>query len=244
MALINRQTLKNYFKKGGFATEKHFEDLIDSTINAVDDGINVDQEEGLRLSATSKSNRLLSFFKKSNQRIPDFKIDINKNNTDSLTISNNDEHPILALQKNGRVGINTEHPNYELDVNGTLGVKKQIGTYIKGVAPADGAWHDIAYNLDGISSFEINAQAMGKVGQGYYSVCHAIALSTFGGNHSKSKINITEAHYETFRNKIQLKWVGDMHNYALQIRTRRHYGIDEQTGEPFQIKFNVINLSF
>ena len=38
MALINRQTLKNYFKKGGFATEKHFVDLIDSSLNVVDDG--------------------------------------------------------------------------------------------------------------------------------------------------------------------------------------------------------------
>ena len=46
MALIDRQTLKNYFKKGGFATEKHFVDLIDSSLNVVDDGISIQRENG------------------------------------------------------------------------------------------------------------------------------------------------------------------------------------------------------
>mgnify|MGYP003309971067 CR=1 FL=1 len=47
MALINRQTLKNYFQKGGFATEKHFVDLIDSSLNIVDDGISINQKQGI-----------------------------------------------------------------------------------------------------------------------------------------------------------------------------------------------------
>mgnify|MGYP003326003138 CR=1 FL=1 len=41
MAIVNRNTLKNFFKKGGFAKENHFVDLIDSTINSVDDGIQI-----------------------------------------------------------------------------------------------------------------------------------------------------------------------------------------------------------
>ena len=36
MASKNRETLKNYFKKGGFATEKEFSDLIDSSMNLID----------------------------------------------------------------------------------------------------------------------------------------------------------------------------------------------------------------
>ena len=44
MALINRNTLKNYFKKGGFAKENHFVDLIDSTLNSVDDGIEINKK--------------------------------------------------------------------------------------------------------------------------------------------------------------------------------------------------------
>ena len=41
MASKNRETLKNYFKKGGFATEKEFSDLIDSSMNLIDDGISI-----------------------------------------------------------------------------------------------------------------------------------------------------------------------------------------------------------
>ena len=65
MALINRQTLKNYFQKGGFATEKHFVDLIDSSLNQVDDGISMNAEHGFKLNPHGYSTRLISFFKKS-----------------------------------------------------------------------------------------------------------------------------------------------------------------------------------
>lgn len=244
MALINRQTLKNYFKKGGFATEKHFEDLIDSSLNAIDDGINVNSKEGLRLSKASKSNRLISFFKQSNQRASDFNLDFESNKKDQLSFKNSSEETILSLNKDKKVGINTNHPSYELEINGTIGIKNQVGTFTKGNVPADGIWHNIVENLDGIISLEINARAQGKIGQGYYSVCHAFALSTFGGRRSRSRIKITEAHYETFRNKIQFRWVGDMHSFALQTRTRRHYGINPETGETFTIDYNIINHSF
>ena len=63
MALINRQTLKNYFKKGGFATEKHFVDLIDSSLNVVDDGISIQRENGLKINPIGFSTKLISFSK-------------------------------------------------------------------------------------------------------------------------------------------------------------------------------------
>ena len=74
MALINRQTLKNYFQKGGFATEKHFVDLIDSSLNKVDDGISMNSEYGFKLNPHGYSSRLISFFKKATQKEPDFSI--------------------------------------------------------------------------------------------------------------------------------------------------------------------------
>ena len=70
MALINRQTLKNYFKKGGFATEKHFVDLIDSSLNVVDDGISIQPQNGLKINPIGFSTKLISFFKKSTQKSP------------------------------------------------------------------------------------------------------------------------------------------------------------------------------
>ena len=59
MALINRETLKNYFKKGGFATEKHFVDLIDSSLNVVDDGIAIKPEYGLKINPLALNSKLI-----------------------------------------------------------------------------------------------------------------------------------------------------------------------------------------
>ena len=50
MATKNRETLKNYFKKGGFATEKQFIDLIESSMNVIDDGISMQPKTGLKIN--------------------------------------------------------------------------------------------------------------------------------------------------------------------------------------------------
>lgn len=242
MALINRQTLKNYFKKGGFATEKHFVDLIDSSLNAVDDGISIKPEHGLKLSPLNLSTRLISFFKKSIQKEPNFTIDLDSDNSKGLAFKNAESKTILKFDEDGKIGVNTNLPTYDFDVNGVLGIKSKTGTYINGSAPADGKWHTLIDNLDGLNGFEIMASARGKVGSGYYSLSHTIALSTFGGRLSRSKIKSTTAFYESFRNKIQLRWVGKIHNYKLEIRTRRNYGIDVNTGTYFNINYNVVQL--
>ena len=243
MALINRQTLKNYFKKGGFATEKHFEDLIDSSINAVDDGITINKEDGFKLTSPDKSTKLLSFYNKSNQDHADFSLNIKHEGNVGLFVKSQESNPALTITPFNKIGVNKATPEYDLDVNGTIGYKHRIGTYAVGSVPADGSWHTIISELDGVKSFEINALAAGKVGKGYYAACHAIAISTFGGRLSRSKIKLTQAHFESFRNKIQLRWRGDMHNFRLEIRTRRNYGVDDKTGDAFKIKFNVTDLS-
>jgi hypothetical protein len=70
-------------------------------------------------------------------------------------------------------------------------------------------------------------------------MAHAIALSTFGGRSSRNKIKNTHAYYGSFLNRLSFRWVGEMHNYELQVKTRRHYGVNEQDGQPYKIKFNV-----
>ena len=64
MAIKNKETLKNYFKKGGVVSEKHFIDLIDSSMNVIDDGISVDPKNGLRINPTGIFTTLISFSKK------------------------------------------------------------------------------------------------------------------------------------------------------------------------------------
>jgi len=242
MALINRQTLKNYFKKGGFATEKHFNDLIDSSINSVDDGISKTSDHGLKLSPLKKDSKLLSFFKRITQEYSNYSFNLDNNDSEGLSINNHDNSTIIKFNKEGNVGINTNNPNYNLEVNGTLGVKSKIGLFKTGSVPADGNWHSILTDLDGINGFEITAKATGKTGSGCYSVSHVIALSTFGGRRSKHKIKTTTAYYEKYFHRLSFRWFGEMNSYGLQVRTLKSYGICSETKESYQIKFNVLNL--
>jgi hypothetical protein len=116
------------------------------------------------------------------------------------------------------------------------------GTFVEGQVPGDAKWHDIIAELDEIHAFEIMAQISGKKGSGRYAIAHAIALATFGGYLSKWSIRKTAANYGGFLNQLQFRWTGSVNNYALQVRTRRHYGLNDQNAEPYQIKFHVTQL--
>jgi hypothetical protein len=242
MALINRQTLKNYFKKGGFATEKHFVDLIDSSLNVVDDGISIQREHGLKISPIGFSSKLISFFRKSTQKSPEFSFELDQANAPGLSVQGDNDKSIIKVKKEGLVGINTLDPKYTFDVNGTVGMGSRVGTHAIGSVPGDGSWHSILSNLDGVNGYEVTANIKGKLGSGRYSIAHAIALSTFGGRSSRNKIKTTVASYGSFFYKISFRWYGDVHNYELQVKTSRHFGIDEKTGSPFPISFNVVKL--
>ena len=242
MALINRQTLKNYFKKGGFATEKHFVDLIDSSLNVVDDGISIKAEHGLKINPIGFSSKLMSFFKKSTQKSPEFSIELDQANSPGLSVQGENDKSIIKVKKEGFVGINTRDPKYSLDVNGPVGMSSRVGTHALGSVPGDGSWHSILSNLNGVNGYEIIANIKGKPGSGRYSIAHAIALSTFGGRSSRNKIKTTVASYGSFFYKISFRWYGEVHNYELQAKTTRHFGINEKTGSPYPISFNIVKL--
>ena len=242
MPSINRNTLKNYFKKGGFAKENHFIDLIDSSINSVDDGIRINKKDGLKLSKSISSNKLISFFKTVNQENSQYSFDLNKDDIDGLSISDNNNKTIFKVNENRKIGLNKDNPEFDLDVSGIIGLESRTGNFVKGFAYGDGNWHDIITGLDGLNSFEINASIKGNPKSGRYCILHAFALSTYGGRASKSKINSTTAYYGFFLNKIVLRWTGEIHNYNLQIRTRRNYGVNPLNGEPFKIQYNITKL--
>lgn len=241
MAIINRQTLKNYFTKGGFAQEKNFVDLIDSMVNLVDDGIEKSIDFGLKLSPLKNNAALISFFNKISNKKPNFSLNLNESSPDKLTLNNENNKEIISFKSNGNIGVNNSNPIHNFDVKGTIGTQSLVGTYLQGEVPADGNWHNVITNLDDISAFQITASARGMIDKGYYAVIHAIALSTFGGRDSKWKINETHAYYEYRRNKIQLRWFGEMHNYGLQIRTRRNYK-SQSASDEYKITFNILNL--
>lgn len=245
MAQKNKETLKNYFKKGGFITEKEFVDLIDSSMNVIDDGISIKPENGLRINPIGIFSKLISFYKKKSQKKADFTIDINHNNKEGLSVNNSDENSILKIKDCGTIGVNNDDPKYNLHINGSIGASSRIGTFSNGTVPADGDWHPIVTNLDGINAFEVVAHVSGEVNSGNYSLIHAIALSTFGGRLSSHKINVSNARWGlfSFRNKIKLRWSGDLHNYSLEAKTTRNWGINNRTREIYNIKYNITKIN-
>lgn len=250
MAIKNKETLKNYFKKGGVVSEKHFIDLIDSSMNVIDDGISVDPKNGLRINPTGIFTTLISFFRKKSQKKADFTVHTNHNNVEGLSINNEDEQTLIKIKNDHKVGINTDNPKFELDVNGTIASKSRIGTFATGTVPTDGNWHKILENLDGINAFEIIAHASGSINSGYYSISHAIALSTFGSGSSSKIKNYQNSNWSGYgflgklfnkKKVIRFRWTGTLHNYNLEVKTGQ-WPKNPETNDHFKIHYNISKL--
>lgn len=243
MPLINRKTLKNYFKKGGLPTENNFIDLIDSTINSIDDGIHITKQDGLKLYKSGISSKLLSFFKNPSQKSSDIDFNLDKNDIPGFSIDTPDR-TIIKINNEGNIGINNPKPKYDLDINGELAYHSRTGLFKVGNVPGDGEWHTIIENLDGLNSFEINSNISGAKESGKYCISHAIAVSAFGGRRSKSKINDTTSYWGSRRNKIIYRWKGELHNYNLQIRTIGKYPvqINGVVDGFYNINYNISKL--
>ncbi len=235
---LNRDSLKSFFSNGNRPDENNFGSLIDSMVNKVDDGISKNIKDGLILSPEGdESDRLVSFYKKIQDDVPQWSIELSDDGSQGLGISEpvpDAETKIrMFFEKGGNIGVNTTQPKTIFEVNGVLGITGRIGTYKISTIPADGVWHNIITDLNGCCAFEIIAQ-VGKEKTGKYALLHANALSTFGK--SKNKIKTTQAHYGHFWNKLALRWTGSTYNYSLQLRTRSDYGADQD------VKFCITKL--
>jgi hypothetical protein len=240
MAVLNRKTLKNFFRRGNMPTEVNFTDLIDSSVNKVDDGFSKNMEDGLQLAPTGSSRKVLSFFDNIKDASASWHISLNPTNRNKgISISDNNDDTRFFVRDGGNIGIGTMQPRFALEVNGMVGMKGRVGTYATGEIPANREWHTILSGLDSSNAFEIMAEVRGIKGRGRYAMMHAIALSTYG--RSKSKIKKTHAYFGWFWNRISARWIGDVHDYSLQLRTMSNYGMDEHN-EPIMIRFNVIRL--
>lgn len=248
MGVKNKESLKNYFQKGGIISEKQFIDLIDSSVNVIDDGIDVQPKDGLRLNPTGIFSRLISFFKKKTQKAPNYTLNIDFNDNEGLSINNSEDKSVLKISGD-KVGVNIDNPEYDIHVNGIVGAKSRIGTYSKGSIDADGNWHKIIDDLDGINVFEIVASASGTINKGDYSVIYAIALSTFGGKRSRNIIKVFNANWYSFferffsRRKIMLRWGGTLHSYYLEMKMSKDWGVNPETNQPYKIKYNLMKLN-
>jgi len=227
--LESRKDLINFFSKGSLPNEEHFEKLINSNFNRVDDNLDIN-ENGLMLYPANEG-KFVSFYKRSDDEFPKYGISISENGmvlkqgckSIEEEESKNKSPDIFIEENTGKIGIGKNSPKQQLDVAGLIGSKGRIGN-IEGELPADGQWHNVfskenlyenKENLYGVNAFEIMAYARGVVKQGRYSLLHAIGTCVYG----RSKISKTCSHYGR-NNRIEVRWVA--RNSQIQL------GIDEE----------------
>ncbi len=224
--LYNRDSLFEKFKNGRRPEERDFEDLINSTINKLDDGIAKSFKSGLELAPQGeKGERLISLFEKLNDSDPAWEFNL-KGEADKKSMhikSAAENKSLLTLATDNKIGINKEAPLHELDVAGSVGMQKRVGTYASDQIPANGEWTRILSGLKGVNAFELIACAQGKEGKGKYAVTQATLLNAYRGKHGKIK-KIQDYYGWRWWHRLKLRWTGDPFNYNLEIKSASNYG--------------------
>lgn len=243
MPVQSREQLKNYFRNGTLVREEHFADLIDSTVNKVNDNIETGADTGFGLTPSLSGKKFISFFKNSSrqhQNMPSFALQLAEGHNgsgDGLSLSmgngrKDDLKNLLFLKAEitqagivqGKVGINTSKPTADLDVNGSVGMKSRIGRYNDpAIDPrsvvADGKWHKLVTNLKGINSFEILSVVCSPDGK--HAMYYGILMNAFGKTKRERPIR---QQYKRWWHRIQIRWVpGPNGTYGLEIRTACDY---------------------
>ena len=155
MAEQTRDTLKNYFKAGKLPAEEHFRDLIDSTMNMVDEGYRKTPEHGVQIGTLGGHSALVSFYVQSapesvlwslgygTEPAGDKGGNAGKHLVFEGTSRDKESDPpkttrVMTLDPCGRVGIaktDTTPQVHALDVEGVICSRGRIGSYV----PDEGA---------------------------------------------------------------------------------------------------------
>lgn len=236
MAKRNRKTLKNFFKEGKRPTEKDFEDLIDSTLNMLDDGFSGSPQIGIGLAPLSQHGTIISTYRNPGDTNTVWEVAINKNNGDLQIKRCNEKNaqPVITLKYERDNNSHTQ----EVCFDGILCSPARKGTFKCGTVAADGQWHDILGEADklqeGCWAFEVVA-GCGERHKGRYALMVATALHCFG---NKPRIHKVRSHFGYFGHKISLRWLRVKGTFTckLQIRTRSQYG------DGVLIQYQIANL--
>lgn len=211
------------------------QDFVQSTINILSDGIDVDDLNGLKLEAKGGTKKLMSFYEKIKNKSSVWDIGLGETSAKvpSLKISASGA-PILTLTNNGCIGIANENPAFHLDVDGLAASSGRVGNFAIGKIPADGAWHTLLNNLSGTIGFEALAHIINEPDE-RYALTYGILLMS----EKKSNKNIVRSVdaasnwlWGRWLNKIRFRWTVDTANstevekkYALEMRSRTRQGL-------------------
>lgn len=244
----DRQTLKNYFKRGALPSEEQFSDLIESSLNMLDDGFSRSPANGIEIATHGERDRLVTFFRGTQPTDAKWSLGFRDDQDRLHFLPRMDEEarPALTVAPEGCVGVNRGDPAWALDVNGVVRAEGRIGGQLteETSAPADGEWHDISGPLRGCNALEIMA-GVGKKATGKYALMHAFALNTFQPRgiffnflNRKNRITYHQAYYLSRRDKLKLEWFSAPDHYRLRIRTNSDFG------EGVRIRYFITRLWF
>ncbi|MFK7762659.1 MAG: hypothetical protein AB8B62_05320 [Roseobacter sp.] len=254
MTKQDRATLKSFFRSGALPTAEEYRDLIDSSVNQVDDGFNKTDSDGLRLNSVGSSLRVMSFYQGLGTPKPSWVMEHGEDlgalhlrpdqGKAALGIATTDRDPVqdetdiqsgMTLTNDGRMGVNQENPHWRLDVGGAARMQGRIGVTSQRIphVKANGKWQDITQALTGCQAFEVVAGTGGDPRKGRYSMVHAIAMNAFHPRNPilnwlfrRRAIKTQTAMYGSYADRIKLRWVADekQHHFRLQLRTNANFG--------------------
>ncbi|WP_343606131.1 hypothetical protein [Fluviicola sp.] len=223
MAIRNRNTLIEGFSKGQRPTADDFKNLIDSTVNILDDGFSKDAQSGIKLAPISEQEGTVMTFL---QNMTDdaggrWEFDILNNDMKISRVSEKEKNQLILLKQNGEIELGEE--GCDIHVKGTLHTEQRSGKNLKQV-PANGKWQNLTELLPGIRALEVVC-VMGKRHTGKHAVLVAHATHCFG---AKPRIKYVRSHFGMFGNKLILRWHKSPKDRAcqLQVRTRFKLGDD------------------
>ncbi|MCC8155250.1 MAG: hypothetical protein LIP01_14315 [Tannerellaceae bacterium] len=219
MARRNRQTLKQSFSKGRKPTENDFSNLIDSTLNILDDGLSKSPENGIELTPLVGEKRVvMSLFRESGDPNPVWEVVVGTGGELKIgKYGEKETYPLLELFPDGKITIGETGKNIEL--KGSVETPGRIGVFSAGTVPADGQWHPVTPELEGVIALEIVAAA-GRRNTGKHAVLMAWATHCFG---NKPVIKKIRSHYGIFGNRLQVRWRVNAQKATLEMKSFFNY---------------------
>lgn len=223
MAYRSRNTLIDLFSVGQMPTADHFKNLIESTVNILDDGFSKDAQSGIKLAPISEEKGTVMTFLQNmtNEAGASWKFDVRNNDMYICNSDKNGKGQMIRLKQNGEVEIGKE--GADIYMKGTLHAEQRAGKRAEQVQ-ADGQWHDITDFLVGVHALEVVC-VMGKRSTGKHAILVAHATHCFG---AKPRIRRIRSHFGFFGNKLVLRWISSKADRAckLQVKTRLKPGND------------------
>jgi hypothetical protein len=277
---LSRKDLVKLFTRGSLPTDKNFEQLIYSNYNKADDKLDITDELGVQMYPV-KTGQLLNFFEHPDDEDPEYEVAISSKGLFIQRVTkphstDEEKYPELFIEKSsGNMAIGHCEPQAKLDVNGIVASQGRLGNYNEGglnEIKADGYWHNVfKTNLTGVHAFEIMAFAKGQIGNGKYSILHAIVTCTYGKG--RKRITNTRSQFkfkdridirvvskpsliergkniepkETGLLKISFRWLkclfeGKGLDYNVQLRTKSHFGKNNIDPNYVRINYKITLL--